>query len=198
MNYCQAVRSYTSLSRFSPGLECKVQQKEYLQQCLAWRGTTPNLFTTKHGHLGTEAYDFLFVLLRCFFQPIFLVPHPPTPTSLGKWGVTHNQGEETTGETLGEFKGAHIFTALTLWFFCWICPFGILLPRPLEQYKGHWAASHVGASGSGKAKQEQDEAQGMMTQSSCSQPQEKSSRSSHFLGSSFLPFSSCKDLSSPR
>ena len=46
-----------------------------------------------------------------------------------------------------------------------------LVPRPLEGYKELRTALRVGASCSGKAKQERGSAQGRMTQANCSQPQ---------------------------
>ena len=50
------------------------------------------------GPPGKPAYDFLFAFIKCFSQVTFSVPHSPTTTPLlGKWSVTHIQGQGTIG-----------------------------------------------------------------------------------------------------
>lgn len=84
---------------------------------------------------------------------------------IGKKELIHIKGEATTGEILGEFKGIYILMSLTLASFLdpslhiWN-----LAPRPLEGYKELKAVLRVGASCSGKAKQEQGRTQGRIAQ----------------------------------
>lgn len=112
--------------------------------------------------------DLLFAFIKCFFQIVLSVIYSPlTAPWLGKRSVIH-----VKGEILGEFKDIYIFMSLTLAFF--LGSFSSHLESCSQTSGGYeelGAALRVGASCSGKAKQEQGRAQGRMTQASCSHPQ---------------------------
>lgn len=99
---------------------------------------------------------------KCFSQVTFSLPHSPiTIPLLGKWSVTHIQGQ---GTIRGEFEGTSIFIMLILRFSFLHCFPPVWNPslQALEQYKEPGHASHLGVSDSGKARQEQVRAQWVM------------------------------------
>lgn len=87
---------------------------------------------------------------------------------IGKMELIHIKGEATTAEILGEFKGIYILNVIDsgLSFLDPSLHIWNLAPRPLEGYKELRAVLRVGASCSGKAKQEQGRTQGRIAQAS--------------------------------
>ena len=103
--------SYILLSSSLPELECELQQKEHIEQY--WAERLPIFVNKKALTSWYRSWWFVWVL----FPGYHLCSPSPTPTPLlGKWTVTHIQGEDTLGEAWREFKGGYIFTVLMLWF----------------------------------------------------------------------------------